>query len=199
MAEARQAILDQEDLENMVFSDQDLLGIDLRGKSFASCRFDNLRLTEVPLSDCTFEDCVFESCDLTMAKVSGAAFHEVLFQRSKLMGIDWTPVRGLIFTVTFDGCNLTHATFAQRKMCGTHFLDCKAHEVTFLSVDLSQAVFAGSDLLGARFIDTELNEADLSQARNYQINPQQNRLRKTRFSQEAAIALAGEMGVIVPD
>jgi fluoroquinolone resistance protein len=198
MAKTTGKISDAEELEGLVFSEGDLDAVDLRGKYFRDCRFENLRLTEVVLTDCTFEDCVFESCDLTMANVRATAFHGVVFLRCKLMGIDWSDVRGLIFTVSFEGCNLTHATFAKRNLCGLVFRECRAHHTTFVEVDLRQAVFAGTDLEGARFLDTDLREADLSSARNYDIDPRGNRLKKTKFSQEAALALAAEMGVIVP-
>jgi len=185
-------------LEDLEWNDDSLAGVDLRGKSFRDCRFSNIRLPEALLHDCVFEDCIFDSCDLTMADVTGAAFRDILFQRSKLMGINWTPVRGLVFSVTFVECNLTHATFAERKMPATIIRDCRAHETTFADVDLCGAIFSGTDLYKARFMNVNLTEADLSEAENYDISPQQNRLKDTLFSKEAALALVGELGVIVP-
>ncbi len=198
MAMKLDELLDNDEVEDLVFEEEDLSGTDLRGKYFRGCRFEHLRLSEVALTDCTLEDCVFESCDLTMATVAGAAFHDVLFRRTKLMGVDWTDVRGVIFEATFEDCNLSHATFAKRKLRGLQIRNSRVHEATFLEVDLRQAVFAGSDLQGARFIATDLQEADLSEAQNYEINPTENRLNKTRFSQEAALALVADLGVIVP-
>jgi fluoroquinolone resistance protein len=114
------------------------------------------------------------------------------------MGVDWTDVRGISFLVSFEACNLSHCTFADRKMPKTVFRECRAHEVSFSGVDLTKCVFAGTDLRDARFIDTVLVEADLSEAVNYDISPQQNRLRKTKFSQEAALELVAQLGIVVP-
>jgi fluoroquinolone resistance protein len=184
--------------EDELFADLDCGGLDLGGKSFQQCVFSRVRLAEAKLEGCTFEDCELEDCDITMAHVDKAAFRDVRFRRCKLMGIDWTGVRGIAFVVSFEECTLSYGTFADQKMQGTLFRDCKAHEVAFMGVDLSKAVFHGTDLLGARFMDTVLVDADLSTAVHYHIAPQQNRLKRTKFSQEAALALAEELGVIVP-
>jgi len=192
------ALEEGDDFDGVTFEDLDLGGVRLGEKSFRDCRFVKVRWAEAQLAGCTFEDCAFEDCDLTMAKVAGAAFREVAFVRSKLMGVDWTDVRGLVFAVSFEECNLSHATFSDRKMPRTIFRKCRAHEASFAGVDLTKSVFAGSDLRGARFIDTVLVEADLSEAVHYDISPQQNRLRKTKFSEEAALALVAQLGVVVP-
>lgn len=198
MSDALPPPFDQTDLDDESFEDVDLSGAELRDRSFRDCRFIRVRLAEAVLAGSTFEDCEFEDCDLTMARVADAAFRDVAFLRCKLMGIDWTDVRGFAFTVSFEECNLSHATFSNRKMPETVFRECRAHETSFAGVDLTKAVFTGTDLRGARFIDTVLVEADLSEALHYDVSPQQNKLRKTKFSQAAALALARELGVIVP-
>ena len=77
-------------------------------------------------------------------------------------------------------------------------LECRIHEASFVGVDLSRADFRGSDLSGARFVETDLTDADLSEASGYDIAPRQNRLRRTKFSREAALQLVADLGVIVP-
>jgi fluoroquinolone resistance protein len=191
-------LLSGESFDDAVFEDLDCGGLDLSGKSFRQCTFTAVRLAEAKLEGCTFEDCEIESCDATMARVEKAAFRDVRFRRCKLMGIDWTGERGISFVVSFEECTLSYGTFADQKMQGTLFRDCKAHEVSFMGVDLSKAVFHGTDLFGARFLDSVLVDADLSTAVHYHIAPQQNRLKRTKFSQDAALALAEELGVLVP-
>jgi fluoroquinolone resistance protein len=194
----RDELLAAPDWEDATFADLDCGGLDLSGKAFRQCVFERVRLAEARLVGATFEDCEIESCDLTMARVEEAAFRSVSFRRTKLMGIDWSGVRGIAFVVSFEGCTLSYGTFVDLKMQATVFRDCKAHEVSFIGVDLTKCVFPGTDLAGARFMDTVLVEADLSDAVNYRISPQQNRLKRTKFSEEAALAVVAELGVIVP-
>jgi uncharacterized protein YjbI with pentapeptide repeats len=190
--------LDRDDFDGETIADIDASGLDLAEKSFRRCRLERVRLTEASLRAATFEDCDVVQCDWTLAVVKNAAFRDVRFVQSKLMGVDWSSVKRLTFVVRFERCILTHASFVGNKLRGTRFVDCTATEANFVEVDLTEAVFAGTDLAGAKFIDTVLVDADLSEARNYSISPAQNRLRRTRFSEEAALGLVAELGVIVP-
>lgn len=196
------AIDEAELLSGDEFEDEAIEGIDrfsanLSGKSFYQCEFRNVLAVEADLSECVLQNCRLERCDLTMAVLKGASLRGVRFVDCKLMGIDWSPAGGLTFAVGFERCVLSHGTFSDLRMKQTRFIECKAHETNFVGVDLTEADFNRTDLTRAKFIDTNLLGADLSTAVHYEINPENNVLRKTRFSMEAALALASRMGVIV--
>lgn len=180
------------------FVDLDLPGVDLSGVVFRECSFSRAKLSESRWVGAIFEDCTFESCDLTMVRLDESRLSGIRFSRCKLMGVDFSAVRPFGLSLAFDECNLSHATFADRKMPDTPFLECRIHEASFVGVDLSRADFRGSDLSGARFVETDLTDADLSEASGYDIAPRQNRLRRTKFSREAALQLVADLGVIVP-
>jgi fluoroquinolone resistance protein len=190
-------VLVESEFEAEDFPDQNWSGAELTEKMFTGCVFRNLAAPEAIFEGTVFEDCRFEGSDLTMIKVKGASFRDVEFERCKLMGIDWSEVRGLTFSVKFKKCVLSYSSFIDQRMRKTQFLDCKAHETNFAGVDLTGSTFDGCDLEGARFVGTNLSEVDLSNAINYLINPSDNTLRKTRYSMEAALALVSRLGVIV--
>jgi len=198
MAIDRAALESTAEWDGETFEDLDCTGIELTDRVFQRCTFARVRLSEARLEATRFEDCRVVQCDLTMARVARAAFRNVEFTRTKLMGIDWSGVRRLAFAVGFEGCVLTYSSFTKNVMRGCRIVDCKANETSFVEVDLTGAVFTGTDLAGAKFIDSILVDADLSEATGYVIHPQQNRLRGTRFSEEAALALVGELGIVVP-
>jgi fluoroquinolone resistance protein len=195
----RATLLAADELDGETIADLDGAGIDLSEKVFRRCRFERVRLAEAVCTAARFEDCTFAHADLTLLKVERAAFHDVRFDQTKLMGVDFSGVKRLAFSPTFEKCVLTYATFADLKMRGVRFVDCKANDASFAGVDLTEAVFAGTDLTNAKFIDTILVDADLSTSWGYRISPQQNRLQRTRFSEDAALALVEELGVIVPE
>jgi uncharacterized protein YjbI with pentapeptide repeats len=56
------------------------------------------------------------------------------------------------------------------------------HEVDFSESDLSNATFDNCDLLTATFDRTVLEKADFRTAYNYAIDPENNRIKKARFS-----------------
>ncbi len=62
------------------------------------------------------------------------------------------------------------------------FKNCNLREVDFSAADLTEASFDGCDLLGATFDDTNLEKADFRNALNYAFNPDQNRIKKAKFS-----------------
>lgn len=192
-----QRVLSESEFEAETFADQNWSGAELRDKTFTRCLFRNLTALEATFEGALVEDCRFEGSDLSMIKVKGASFRSAEFEHCKLMGIDWSGVRGLTFAVSFDSCVLSYSSFIDQRMRKTQFRKCKAHETNFAGVDLTGSNFAGSDLEGARFVGTNLTEVDLATAENYVINPSDNTLRKTRYSMEAALALVSRLGVIV--
>ncbi len=186
-----------DDFDSAVIKNLDASHAEFAGKNFYDCRFEGLAIMEANFKGCTFEECSFSQCDFTMAQLRGAQLRGASFQNCKLMGIDWSPAGGLTFAVSFDACVLTHCLFSDLRMKRTRIADCKVHEATFSGVDLEGADFSGSDLRGSRFQETNLEHADLSSAHNYAINPDDNRLRDTKFSVEAALSLVSRFGIIV--
>lgn len=69
------------------------------------------------------------------------------------------------------------------------------HEVDFVESDLSNAVFDNCDLRGAIFDKSILEKADFRTAYNYSINPENNRLKKARFSISGVAGLLDKYGI----
>ncbi len=186
-----------DEFDSVIIKDIDTSLGEFSAKAFYRCEFTGLSAMEVDLSDTVFEDCRFLQCDLTMASLRGASLRGVVFRNCKLMGIDWSPAGGLTFSVSFEACNLNHCLFTDLRMKDTLITDCKVYEANFAGVDLQGANFSGSDLQGTRFWESDLKQADLSTATNYAIDPTDNHLQDTKFSVEAALVLAAQLGVIV--
>lgn len=66
----------------------------------------------------------------------------------------------------------------------TPFTTCRLHEVDFTAADLTGASFSECDLTGAIFDRTILEKADFRTAEHYVIDPENNRIRKARFSRK---------------
>ena len=89
----------------------------------------------------------------------------------------------------YERCILSHSTFIGLELEGVKLVDCQAHNVDFRQAKLSKATFKGTDLEEAIFHETDLSKADLRGARNYRINPGENRLTKARFNMPEAMSL----------
>jgi uncharacterized protein YjbI with pentapeptide repeats len=65
----------------------------------------------------------------------------------------------------------------------TKFAQCEMHEVDFTQTDLNLAVFVDCDLMGSTFEQTNLEKADLRGAFNFSIDPELNKLKKAKVTQ----------------
>ena len=94
---------------------------------------------------------------------------------------------------------INHGTFIGLELKAIQIKNCIAHEVDFREADLSKANFEGTDLSGSLFNNTNLTEADLGQARNYQIDPGMNILKQAKFSLPEAMGLLYSMDIVIEE
>ena len=152
---------------------------------FVGCDFG-----EASLANIRFTDCLFERCNLSAATVANAALQNVAFAECKLLGVQFTACRDMLFAVHFDHCQLRYASFAGKKMPATRFAHCALDEADFTNADLTAGVFDECVLTRTVFHDTVLLEADFRTASGFVIDPEANRLRGAKF------ALAGLPGLL---
>jgi len=149
---------------------------------FYNCTFRGCDFDAAELSAASFSDCVFEGCNLSMAKVDGTRLQGVSFRNCKVLGVDFSLCGDFAFSVKFEQCNLHLASFWSMTMKNTPFIGCDLIETNFTQCDLSRAIFKDSDLSEAIFSGTNLERADFRGARNFAIDPADNRVKKAKFS-----------------
>lgn len=150
---------------------------DYEGCTFVHCDFGNANF-----ADFNFTDCVFDNCNLSLATLSGTTLNTVAFKHCKLAGLHFENCNDYLFSVSFEQCNLHLSSFYKRKLKNTVFTGCNLHEVDFTEADLSGSSFAKCDLPDAVFDNTVLEKADFRSAINYRIDPEQNKIKKAKFS-----------------
>lgn len=157
---------------------------DLALAEYENCTFQDSDLTEFQFKHFKFIDCTFKSCNLSLAQVSQCSFQNVRFIDCKMVGILYEQVNSFSLEFTFQSCNLSQGSFYSLSLKNTQFLDCMLHEVDFTETILSNSDFSGSDLLNAIFDGTNLEEASFETARNFQLNPSQNKVNNLKISLE---------------
>ena len=170
----------------------------LTGK-FVDCKFVKCDFESAILTNCRFSGCLFQECNLSLVQIKGSSFPSTRFENTKFIGIDWTSgdwsqtefsqLEGFFDSV------LSHSTFIGLKLKGIQVQECIAHEVDFRESDLSGVSFRGTDLEKSLFGNTNLTKSDLSQARNYQMDPSNNVLKKAKFSLPEAMVLLYSMDI----
>ena len=149
---------------------------------YENCRFTNCNFEETNLNDIKFMNCDFQDCNWSLAQLNGTVLREVKFKDCKMLGLQFENCNDFGLSFSFDNCQLNHSTFFQMNIKKTIFRNCQLREIDFSESNLTYVVFDNCDLAQAIFINTVLDKADFRTAYNYSIDPESNRLKKTKFS-----------------
>ena len=169
---------------------------ELKDKEFCKCRFISCNFFKFKFSSCEFENCTFQSCDLSLSRIGGSKFLAVTFNGSKTAGVDW---RGISQPSSFKfvDCKIDNSIFYRMDLRSINIIKCSAQNVDFVEADLTKALFTNTDLSGSKFSRTNLSYADLSESLNYNIDPNNNKLKKTIFSLPDAISLLSSFDIVI--
>ena len=191
----------QTDYSERVFKGVSQNHDELVSSEFFDCAFLRCSLVESVFRKCRFVNCVFRECDLSLMQVPDSRFTSTRFENAKVVGVNWTeadwPQAGLGDPIGFLKSAISHSTFMGLSLTDMEIRDCIATDVDFREANLSRVDFTGTDLSGSLFSSTDLSEADLSRARNYQIDPGHNRLRQARFSLPEAMSLLYSLDIVL--
>lgn len=186
-------ILSQNEFYETNFNGLKHVAIDIKSKTFENCQFTNANFSEVKFLSCKFIDCEFNSCNLSGAEFLSTSFSEVIFDDSKLIGINWTKVKWPLIKLTsalkFYKSNLSHSSFYELDLKELVIEECKAHDVDFRGGDFSNSSFILTDFERSMFMRTKLHSADFTDATNYNIDPNENDIRKAKFTMPDVINL----------
>jgi fluoroquinolone resistance protein len=181
----------QEDFAEQVFESLELKGLITESRHFENCTFLKCNFGAAAFKRTKFIDCTFEHCDLSNLQIHGATFRNNTFKSCKLMGINWANASAIAH-LNFEKCVLNYASFVGLDLRKSAIHDCVAREADFADANLSEVDCRGTDFAAARFSNTNLVKADFRRAINYAIRPDDNKIKKAKFSlPEATLLLYG--------
>jgi len=111
-------------------------------------------------------------------------FNDVQFESCKLLGLHFNDCDDLFLSMSFDNCNLELSVFYNLTIKKSLFKNCILKEVDFTHTNMSQSSFLNCDFKNAIFEQTNLEQADLRSSFNFFIDPQNNSIKKARFSKD---------------
>ncbi|MBO0929704.1 pentapeptide repeat-containing protein [Fibrella aquatilis] len=170
------------DYYNQTFDPKGELPDSWHGHDFEKCAFQKLDLSGAVFAKSNFINCQFEECNLSKINVGNTKFDEVNFVKCRLVQVDFGHCNPFGFSVGFGHCNLDFAVFLNRNMKKTRFDTCSLKEAHFLKCDLTGAVFQECDLELAKFGENNLTQVDFTSSYNIRLNPDDNKLKKAKFS-----------------
>ncbi|MDP2414547.1 pentapeptide repeat-containing protein [Daejeonella sp.] len=149
---------------------------------YENCIFRQCDFTNINLSEIKFTEVEFIGCNLSMVKLERTAFRDVIFKESKMLGLHFENCNEFGLAFSFEDCQLSHSSFYRTKIKKTNFKNSNLKDADFTECDLTGSVFQNCDLAGVTFENTILEKADFRTSLNYSIDPENNRIRKAKFS-----------------
>ena len=102
--------------KRMVYENQELKGMDLKGSSFYNCKFLGSTIIESSLSDCIFDNCIFIDSRIQDTSIHGATFLQCEFKNT---------IFERVTAQSSDEFDLyKYAEILQSTLENTSFLDC---------------------------------------------------------------------------
>ncbi|PKO00896.1 MAG: hypothetical protein CVU42_01930 [Chloroflexi bacterium HGW-Chloroflexi-4] len=173
-------------------------------KEFTSCTFFKCNFTGTIFQRCSFRHCNFQNCDLSLTNLKDSSFINTRFEDCKLAGINWTQSEWASSKLIqkpadFIGCVLNYSSFMGLNLEKILMTHCIAHDVSFEDANLSYVDCTCTDFENSRFAHTNLTSTDMRGAKNYNIDPILNTLKKTKFSMPDAMSLLYNLPIILED
>jgi uncharacterized protein YjbI with pentapeptide repeats len=173
-------------------------------KEFNSCTFIKCNFKGTYFQRCSFRHCVFQNCDLSLINVKDSTYLNTKFEDCNLSGINWTQSEWATSKLIqkpadFMGCVLNHSSFMGLNLEKMIMTRCIAHDVSFEDSNLSYVDCTGTDFENSRFARTNFTSTDMRGAKNYNIDPILNTLKKTKFSMPEAMSLLYNLNIVLDD
>tara|TARA_R110002167_G_scaffold163242_8_gene359988 strand:- start:6364 stop:6933 length:570 start_codon:yes stop_codon:yes gene_type:complete len=187
---------------NDFISDQSYKGLDytknrLPKAEYENCVFEGCDFSNGYLDGQNFMECTFVDCNLSNTNLSHTTFNEVRFEGCKFLGVRFEECADFLLDFSFLESTLNLASFVGLSLKKQEFNKCKMIEVDFSGADLRAANFDNCDLARAIFKGTNLEKADFRTAINFSIDPENNRLKKAKFTKDGVMGLLDKYEIVV--
>ena len=114
-----------------------------------------------------------------------------------MIGVQFEHINPFGLEVEFSFVALDHSSFYKTKFLKTKFTNCSLKEVDFSQADFTNSTFDQCDFHMAVFDSANLEKADFRTSINYSIDPQRNRLKKSKHSYPGLLGLLDAVEIVI--
>lgn len=164
---------------------------------FDHCVFNQIDFSNQDLSGSKFMDCQFDGCNLALANIQHTAFQNVIFNQTKLSGLQFDTCNPFALSFRFNDCILQHATFFKLTIPKTIFVKSDLTGADFTETNLTESIFDACNLSQAIFEKTKLTRVDFTSAFHFSIDPNKNDIKKAQFSIDGLPGLLEAYNIII--
>jgi len=113
------------------------------------------------------------------------------------VGLNFNDCNKFILSFNFENCQLNFSVFHRLVLKNMEFKNCNLSEADFTKTDLTNSTFYDCDLAGTIFQNSMLEKVDFTTSYNYTIDPEINKLKKTRFAITGIAGLLSKYDIII--
>ena len=99
-----------------------------------------------------------------------------------MLGIQFDRSNQLLFSATFENCQLNDCTFYEMRLRQTEFANSNLEGADFSAADMKDVKITGCDLFNTSFDRANLEGVDFRMSVRLQIDPELTRLMKAKLS-----------------
>jgi len=191
--------MEKEYIENKTIEKADFRNVRPGVNEYENCRFVQCDFSKSDLSSIKFIDCTLEDCNLSAAVLGFTVLNNVNFRNCKMEGLRFDSCNGFALSFSFENCILNHSTFFKTRIKKTIFKNCLLNGTDFTGCDLTESVFDNCDLDSSTFDRTTLVKADFRTSFNYLIDPENNNIKRARFSVLGLKGLLNKYDIYIED
>lgn len=170
---------------------------DIKFKEFENCTFEYCDFTQCIFLSVVFLDCTFLHCNFNDTKINYVSLRGVEFYDCNFTNVNFAMTDQVIYYFNFTNCRLDFTKFYSLKLKKMHFTGCSLISADFMETDLSETVFDNCDLRRAVFYKTNLSKTDFSTSYHFSIDPEQNKMKKAKFSTDGLKGLLEKYDLVI--
>lgn len=129
--------------------------------------------------------------------MTNTSYQECEFDGCKMIGVHFEDCNPFLLSFQFNECNLSYSCFFRLSIGSTLFQSCKLHDCDFTETNLSKGRLLECDLMSSTFSRSNLEATDFRNSFNIILDPEQNKLRKAKFSKNALPGLLTKYNLII--
>jgi len=183
--------------ENIVFENLDFRTELLKRGEYENSTFNKCNFLGCDLNSFKFIDCIFQDCDLSLVNIHKVVLRDVKFKDCKMVGLKFDTTDNFGISISIENCTLTYSSFYKLKLKSMIFLNSKLNEVDFTESDLTNSIFNNCDLSNSIFSSTNLEKVDFTTSFNYSIDPEKNKVKKSKHSRNNLSGLLEKYSLII--
>lgn len=191
-------VQNQQYYENTTFENEDFSKHVFDDFTFSNCVFVKCKFTDCSFKKANVWQCTFQECDFSLVNLKDAVLRDVLFENSKLMGINFSSCdTKLFFSIKIINSLAQFCNFLDLTMEKSSFKESRVIQSKFLGTNLKKSCFVAADLTGTVFQQCDLRQANFKKAINYRIHPCENKIPKAQFSFPECIGILQALDIVL--